>query len=306
MKTKKFKRLYILATIILTIFAVSCFDDSNEEKDFILKPVTKGVPFRVKCNDSDNTFNRVEIRGDFSMLNTEVTQELWEQVMTGSLNNTRPSHFDGAAHSLAPVENITFYDAIEFCNRLSDRENRDTVYFMTITTRNGHGSITAATVTANFSKDGYRLPTEMEWMWAAMERADHYIGWEEPFSGATSNSDTRIDAFAWTSKNANNVTHQVRTKQRNSIDIHDLSGNVAEMCWDGYAAYPAGVVSPGTEPIISPENQGDAGSTTRVLRGGSYLDGASDCTVSARKSFSPGIPDKTRGFRFVRNGLLSH
>ena len=142
----------------------------------------------------------------------EVTQGLYESVM-----GANPSEFKGDNN--LPVENVTWYNAVSFCNKLSEKEGRQAVY-----------TIDGTTVTADWSKNGYRLPTEAEWEYAAKGGN----GSPGNYLYAGSNN---VDDVAWYSGNSSNTPHVVGKAKPNGLGIYDMSGNVWEWCWDWYSDY---------------------------------------------------------------------
>jgi formylglycine-generating enzyme required for sulfatase activity len=235
---------------------------------------------------------------------TEVTQELWAAVMAGSANKPAPSVFSGspAADEIQgkrPVDTINWYDAVEFCNILSLETEKDPVYVISNITRSSGstGYITSATVSADFDKNGYRLPTEMEWMWAAMgaNRGGETVtttGYNKGYAGSAEAGSARanIAQYAWWHGNSDNIPHQTGIKTANELGIHDMSGNVWEWCWDLASAYPSDGKTNYTGPISE---------STRVVRGGSWDKGAADCALAFRNYFFPSIGDQHLGFRIV-------
>lgn len=215
----------------------------------------------------------------FKMSTTEVTQAQYLAV-TGS----NPSSFTGDL--TRPVEMVTWYDAMEFCNKLSVLEGKTAVYTISGRTPATGYPITSATVTMDITKNGYRLPTEAEWEFAARGGAQ------------TSNTiyagSSTIDAVAWYSINSGGTTHTVGTKTANELGLSDMSGNAWEWCWDWYGVYPSGAQ---TDPL------GITSSSNRVLRGGSAgADDATRCTVSIRGLAVPsdqGDRSYIFGFRIV-------
>lgn len=115
-----------------------------------------------------------------------------------------------------PLVNMSWYDVINFCNELSKKNNLACVYEI-----NEDG-----TITADFTKPGYRLPTEKEWYWAACgakkENPTNYSGAEK----------TTIENAAWYIENSSEKMQKVAQKESNRLGIYDMSGNVAEWCWD--------------------------------------------------------------------------
>jgi formylglycine-generating enzyme required for sulfatase activity len=229
-------------------------------------------------SDSDSNERPVHkaIVTGFLMSKYEVTQEQYLTV-TGS----DPSTFKESNH---PVEKVTWYDALEFCNWLSEREWLQKVYTITDRTPATGYPITNATVTMDMTKNGYRLPTEAEWEYAARG------GNGSPGSYIYSGSNT-LDTVAWYIGNSGNRTHAVGTKTVNELGLFDMSGNVQEWCWDRYAIYVSGDQ---TDPA------GPSSGVNRVVRGGYWLDNAVNCRSADRHSTSPGDRNNAKGFRIVR------
>ena len=135
-------------------------------------------------------------------------------------------------------------------------------------------------ITCNFKVNGYCLPTEAEWEWAAKGGGKDFMVYE--YSGSNS-----VDAMAWYS---GNTTHPVKTKVANSLGLYDMSGNVWERCWDWYSGYSSGVQ---TDPT------GASSGADRVGRGGSWHDYAWYVRVANRVIFTPSYRSDFLGFRLV-------
>ena len=198
----------------------------------------------------------------------EVTQEQYRKVIGKNPSKYMKSS-DAAQH---PVEQITWYDSVLFCNVLSEREGLQKVYIM-----NGRY------VWADFSKNGYRLPTEAEWEYAALggSLTRKYI-----YSGSDD-----IDQVAWHEGNSKDTTHVVGMKAPNELGLYDMSGNVQEWCWDFFGYYR-------TEPLANPA--GWSFGNNRVKRGGSYDISAFYARSGSRVSLDPIYNDCDTGFRLVR------
>jgi formylglycine-generating enzyme required for sulfatase activity len=235
---------------------------------------------------------------DFRMAKYDVTQGQYQTVM-----GTNPSYFSSNPTS-CPVENVTWYDAVEFCNKLSDREGLQEVYAITGRTPVSGYPITSATVTMDMTKNGYRLPTEAEYMWAAMGGSSdgiasdfigaiNYYGYEKGYAGSleSGGQQSNIGSCAWYSGNSDGTTHPVGTKAANELGLDDMSGNVSQWCWDWSGYYPSGAQK---NPV------GPTSGTYRVYRGGSSVASASYyCTVGYRDANVPGYRDEQIGFRVV-------
>ena len=227
--------------------------------------------FKMGSEDGANNeepVHTVTLSG-FEMSRTEITQQLYKTVMGGN-----PSLYTWDSN--LPVENVSWYEAVRFCNKLSEVEGYDVCYNET-------------TWECDFSKNGFRLPTEAEWEYAC--RAGTTTKY---WSGDNFNNLIKIGWFAdnsGDSLNQNQTVHIVASKEPNGWGLYDMNGNVLEWCYDWYGDY----YNESQSNPVGPE-QG----TKRVVRGGSFLSFAIDCRSSFRYSLFPENGGGAFGFRVVR------
>jgi formylglycine-generating enzyme required for sulfatase activity len=200
----------------------------------------------------------------FEISRTTVTRAQYREIM--EIKNAPGS--GGDDH---PVTKVNWFDAVAFCNRLSEREGLIPCYRM-----DGNK--------VDWVEDagGYRLPTEAEWEYAA--RAGSKGRWPFPAED--------LDRFAWYGKNSGRHSHEVATRDPNPWGLRDMHGNVWEWCWDGYAEYPS-------EPVEDPRGP-EAPGGFRVLRGGSFILGPRNLRSADRNWDQPVDSNVAIGFRCVR------
>jgi formylglycine-generating enzyme required for sulfatase activity len=174
-----------------------------------------------------------------------------------------------------PVINIGWYDALAYCNWLSKQQRLKPVY-----------TIDGFNVSADWSANGYRLPLESEWEYAA-RGARKGQAWQ--FSGSGS-----ADEVAWYRNNAGDKPHAIGLKRANDLGLYDMSGNVAEWCWNWMAPYPnnnekAAELAEGSAEFL------------KVYRGGSFQSQTFRVRVSSREAASPSSRLDQVGFRVARS-----
>lgn len=260
----------------------------------------------------DATATNLSTVSSFYMSKTEVTRGQFTSV-TGLADPSDPGYSLGIDN---PVQNVNWYHALVFCNSLSMLQGLDPVYTIAGSTNpldwiSASGGVIPLSqdaiwnaVIVNWSANGYRLPTEMEWMWAAMGGASdsrtgdivggiNRGGYTKGYAGSTETGGATINIgnYAWYSSNSGVYTHSIEAKLSNELGLYDMSGNVLEWCWDYDASYPSGSLV---------DYRGGSG-TNRILRGGGFGTLTAGLTAAFRSSFNPSFQASEIGFRVVRN-----
>lgn len=252
-------------------------------------PVMKDIPagiFSMGCTAGDtwcfedeSPVHSVALNA-FQISETEVTQAQWLAVM-----GSNPSWFKTSPD--CPVEQVSWFDALVFCNRLSELQGLTPYYYSDSLYSQVYGKSGTSwslpnkgDVFRNASAKGYRLPTEAEWEYAARGGNGSFI-----YSGSNT-----IEYVAWYGDNSGNKSEQVRQKLPNGYGLYDMSGNVHEWCQDGYGPYPV-------FPQVSPVGQDT--SADRIFRGGACNSHERLCRVTYRYHSLPSFRTFTLGFRIA-------
>ena len=299
-------------TVVVGIIAPPCFYrvvavlDRLEPPDltgFALIPAgpfQMGDPF-AEGEDEERLVHRVDVSA-FYMRKTEVTKAEWDQVRTwGRARGYTDLTVGEGQASNHPVQTVTWWDAIQWCNACSEKDGLTPVY-----TVNGAVLRTGTTVpTVNWAANGYRLPTEAEWEKAARGGLD---GKRFPGGDTISHSQANYESdilFAYDVSSTRGFhptywvgpppyTSPTGSFAANGYGLHDMVGNVWEWCWDWIGEYTS---------VVTNDPRGPSFGGSRILRGGSWFHSAWFCRVAFRYANDPSRGNSYDGFRPVRGRL---
>ncbi|MNO24369.1 Serine/threonine-protein kinase pkn1 [compost metagenome] len=293
------RKLFIFLLTAITVIVSACSQEKTghlqeipttppEKPDYLI--FVEGGSF---MNTKSSYYGKSVTLPDFYIGKTEVTQKEWVEVM-----GSNPSVFKGDD---LPVEMVSWYDAIEYCNQRSSKEGLNPYYNidklkMDPDNKSEYDNI-KWTVTINAGANGYRLPTEAEWEYAA--------GGGQGSKSYTYSGSNNADEVAWYWRNAgdqylsgdwnwpiiennHNQTKSAGDKQPNELGLYDMSGNVREWCWNWYG-----------------DLDSDSGSL-RVLKGGGWMGDVSSSELAYRGKFEANGVGPDQGFRVCRGESLSN
>lgn len=234
---------------------------------------------------------RVLFQHDFWLDTTEVTQAEFQQLLGW---NPSPSGFRGQRN---PVVNVSWFDAILFCNARSNKDGLDSVYTYSAVVRDSSGSAQSMEgLTSRFDRQGWRLPSEAEWEFAASAGTERIYPW-----GAAGDS-AQAPECAWFNLNSGSRIHPVASLKPNALQLYDMSGNVMEWVQDWKAPFPTVLVS----DYAGPEGPLDVAEIP--IKGGSFNYGRSQLRIASRSATYAAFRASRSefvGFRCARGGYLA-
>ena len=292
--------LVFFACITAAAISIACGtapkSPPGPEKPLIEMLSIPGGTFRMGSTRETGLLNEIPAHQvtlhDFLLGQYEVTQGQYFEI-TGqrpSSCRTNPELRGPEGWKSLPVEMVNWYEALIFCNKLSIKENLKPVYRINNSTHpNDWGEVPTDDTTAAWhvvmvhGANGYRLPTESEWEYAArggVNTTNRFAGSNDP------------DPVAWFYENSGTMSHQIGQKAPNELDLYDMSGNVMEWCWDWQGAYTA----------AAKENpHGPSSGLYKVIRGGGWSYAIAYCNVAHRHNNLPYYRGVNLGFRVARS-----
>ncbi len=249
---------------------------------------TRGSPLFETCRSEDEVAHEVSLREDFWLGAFEVTRAQWAELMGGPVGDC----------STCPVDKVGLYDAVVYANALSARHGLRACYELDGCVGDaGSGcdgsscdGLRCASLALIPGCDGYRLPTEAQWEYAARAGSQMATWAGELDQRGCDSADPVLESIAWSCHDPVSEPQPVGHKAANPWRVFDMLGNVAEWTHDGYAPYPADPVTDPTVPI-----DGYA-----VVRGGHVHLAACALRAARRTPSRPWRRQTAVGFRLVR------
>ena len=279
--------------LLISFFTVMVVVSAWAQKPSGSLVLVEGGTFK---NTKSNYYGKGVTLASFSIGKYEVTQKEWSEVM-----GSNPSKFEG---DNLPVETVSWYDCVEYCNKRSLKEGLKPYYNIDKENKDPSNQTLIDdikwTVTINAGANGYRLPTEMEWEYAAgggqISKSYTYSGSDDiekvAWYWANAGDKPLTGNWSWPAIEQNHTkTKPVGGKASNELGLYDMAGNVREWCWDWYGELD----SNGTIP------KGSSIESGRGWKGGGWIGGDFCCASSFRANYEANGKGADQGFRVCRN-----
>ena len=295
---KKQIGLFTAILFAVSTLMVSCSQEVHEHtkspEGIVLIPAGTFQMGSEKGYDDNKPVHEVTITKSFYMGKYEVTQAEYEKYC--SYGDDSPSSDKGDGNNY-PAYYVSWYDALVYCNKRSMAEELTPCYSISGSTDpKDWGTVPTSSnstwnaVVCDWNANGYRLPTEAEWEYAA-RAGDNTV---ESLTYSGTSDVNQLGDYAWYSDSANDNTHEVGKKLPNAFGLYDMSGNVWEWCWNWHTNSYNTEAEGGSDPT------GASSGSYRVVRGGSWGNYSDGCAVSCRGYNGPGNRLYYLGFRVVR------
>lgn len=299
-RTMKSMRWCIGILIVGLSLFVSCVDDANSLTGADNSGTVLVVPEGMKLIPAkDSTFSMGSNNGqsdekpvhtvrftyDFCMDSTEVTQKKYNAVMSdptyGYVNYAAPDwRVSTGIGDNYPAYFVNWYDAALYCNALSKAAGKDTVYIYDKITGTPGNKCRLSNIKVSYNANGFRLPTEAEWEYAARARTITTFYWGSSLEGE----------YCWYYSNSGMTSHEVAGKKPNKFGLYDMSGNLFEICNDWFHEYNE---NEAVDPV-GPDN-----GSYYISRGGGWNCQSSFLRSSYRGSHHSNLVSDDTGFRVV-------